>query len=69
MTIPDTTGRFGTGFLTTYLLSKKLTVKGVFHDPEEEAHDFRRFKLVLDRDATDVDEMIALNKKSFKIFS
>jgi hypothetical protein len=28
--IPDTTGKFGTGFITTHLLSKVIKIKGVY---------------------------------------
>lgn len=40
------TGRFGTGFLTTHLLSEKVIVKGVLKDPDLP---YRQFNLLLDR--------------------
>jgi len=43
---PKTTGRFGAGFLTTYLLSEKVTVNGVV---QEEGLTPRKFELSLDR--------------------
>lgn len=44
--ISKTTGKFGTGFLTTHLLSEKVIVSGVLKDPEL---DYRKFILPLDR--------------------
>ena len=35
---PQTTGKFGTGFITTHLLSKKVEVRGVMYDREENTH-------------------------------
>jgi hypothetical protein len=43
---PKTTGRFGTGFLTTHLLSENVTVNGVV---KEEGLTPRQFELSLDR--------------------
>jgi hypothetical protein len=43
---PTTTGRFGTGFLTTHLLSERVVVKGV---AEGRGFAPRKFKLSLDR--------------------
>jgi hypothetical protein len=40
------TGRFGTGFMTTHLLSEFVTVSGLFKDPDGK---FREFDLNLDR--------------------
>ena len=44
--IPKTTGKFGTGFLTTHLLSEKVIVSGILKDPDL---DYRKFVLPLDR--------------------
>eukprot|EP00347_Sterkiella_histriomuscorum_P016142 403354325 len=70
LTIPTTTGRFGTGFLTTYLLSKNVEVQGVFHHIDQQSNEstFRKFSLLLNRDAKDLDHMIELNQQSAKIF-
>lgn len=43
---PHPIGRFGTGFLTTHLLSKSVTIEGVVSDPGE---DPKHFRLPLDR--------------------
>jgi hypothetical protein len=48
------TGKFGTGFLTTHLLSEKVTVKGVAKEPELE---YRKFKLDLDRSGHTIEEI------------
>lgn len=49
-----TTGKFGTGFLTTHLLSETVTVKGVAKEPEL---DFVKFKLELDRTGFEIEEI------------
>ncbi|KAB8155984.1 hypothetical protein EZY14_001860 [Kordia sp. TARA_039_SRF] len=51
---PKTTGKFGTGFLTTHLLSEKVLVKGVAKEPEL---DYRRFELELDRSGFNLNEI------------
>ena len=47
-----TTGKFGTGFLTTHLLSEKVHILGVAKEPDL---DYRQFSLVLDRTGFDID--------------
>lgn len=49
-----TTGKFGTGFLTTHLLSEIITVEGV---AKEEGEEYRKFEFVLDRSSSDADEI------------
>lgn len=57
-----TTGKYGTGFVTTHILNKKLTIDGVHTN----ATGKRRFSLQIDRSAATLDESIALDamKKS-----
>jgi hypothetical protein len=58
------TGKFGTGFLTTHLLSEIVTVEGVAKEPELS---YRKFTLKLDRSPTDipsVTEAVDTAKKS-----
>lgn len=55
--LPDTTGRYGTGLLTTYLLSRNLTVNGVLHYDKRGKDNFRKFSINLNRDAQTVNEM------------
>lgn len=50
-----TTGKFGTGFLSTHLLSEKVTVVGIAKEPELE---YRKFQVELDRSALDLDDLI-----------
>lgn len=50
-----TTGKFGTGFLTTHLLSEIVEVKSVVKEPDEP---YRKFNLLLDRSGKDIDEII-----------
>ena len=52
-----TTGKYGTGFITTHILNKKLTIDGVHTN----ATGKRRFSLQIDRSAATLDESIALN--------
>ncbi|CDW78508.1 histidine kinase [Stylonychia lemnae] len=68
MVIPETTGRFGTGFLTTYLLSKKVSVDGVFQHTDTDQCLYKKFQLVLNRDTKDVQKMLSNNQKSSEIF-
>jgi len=53
---PKTTGKFGTGFLTTHLLSEKVEVSGIVEEPELKP---RRFDLLLDRSGKTVEEIIS----------
>ncbi len=48
------TGKFGTGFLTTHLLSEIVHVKGV---AKEQGLDYRKFSLTLDRSGFELDEI------------
>jgi len=52
------TGRFGTGFMTTYLLSKKVNIIGKLTD------DNGYFNFWLNRDAPDIKEFYKLQSKS-----
>ncbi|RZL19710.1 MAG: hypothetical protein EOO89_02540, partial [Pedobacter sp.] len=52
-----TTGKYGTGFVTTHILNKKLNILGVY---ENSLKDRRRFELEIDRSAATLDESIAL---------
>lgn len=49
-----TTGKFGTGFLSTHLLSEKVKVKAIAKEPEL---DYRKFELELDRSGNDPEEI------------
>jgi hypothetical protein len=51
-----TTGKYGTGFVTTHILNKKLKISGVHENGEGK----RRFVLEIDRTAASLDEKIAL---------
>lgn len=50
-----TTGKFGTGFLSTHLLSEVVEVNGVLKEHDEP---YRQFNLLLDRRGNDIDEII-----------
>lgn len=53
----DVTGKFGTGFLVTHLLSKSLKVEGILHERDEKP---LRFKIDIERNTDDTRELIAL---------
>jgi len=55
-----TTGKYGTGFVTTHILSKKLTINGI-HQRKEDAT-LRRFVLDIDRTAANLEEVKALEE-------
>ncbi|GAB4289242.1 MAG: hypothetical protein Fur0025_23670 [Oscillatoriaceae cyanobacterium] len=65
---PKTTGKFGTGFMTTHLLSRKVEVSGVLQNEEEDSYSYKHFSVLLDRSATDLDEMIQNVDAAFSIF-
>ncbi|MEP0265804.1 hypothetical protein [Dokdonia sp.] len=52
-----TTGKYGTGFVTTHILNKKLSIDGVHAN----ANGKRRFFLQIDRSAATLDESISLD--------
>jgi hypothetical protein len=54
-TPPATTGRFGTGFMTTHLLSEKVTTKGIFYNDNKE---YKQFILPIDRTGINEKEII-----------
>jgi len=61
-----TTGRFGTGFLTTHLLSEEVEVKGVVKEPNLP---YKKFSLLLDRSGTEIDEIIRSVNQSINLLS
>lgn len=50
------TGKFGTGFITTHLLSRIIDVRGVVKNPN--TNEYQRFKLHLDRSAQKSEDLI-----------
>lgn len=61
---PKTTGKFGTGFLTTHLLSEKVIVSGVVKEPDL---DYRKFVLPLDRSGRTTDQIIESVNNSISV--
>ena len=61
---PKTTGKFGTGFLTTHLLSEKVIVSGIVKEPDL---DYRKFVLPLDRSGRSTDQIIESVNNSISI--
>jgi len=61
----NTTGKFGTGFMTTYLLSKKISLESIYRSNGT----VKTFQLPLDREAATPDEMKEKVKESFSTFT
>lgn len=61
----NTSGRFGTGFMTTYLLSKKVSLSGIYSTNGI----LKSFDISLDREATKDTEMKEKVKNSFSSFT
>jgi len=59
------TGRFGTGFLTTYLLSRVIQVKGIVETANK---DFYKFVFPLDREGTTTPQLILKIENSWNEF-
>jgi hypothetical protein len=57
-------GRFGTGFLTTHTLSRKVEVKGVFFDGEK----YYEFQLLLDRSSSTEAGLVKAIEESWNSF-
>ncbi|OOM14501.1 ATP-binding protein [Clostridium saccharobutylicum] len=57
------TGKFGTGFLTTHLLSEVVLINGYLRDDKDP---IRRFKITVDRSGKNKEEIIKAIHKSFK---
>ena len=51
----ETTGKFGTGFIATHLLSDKVTIGGIVQEPSEPA---KRFQFELDRSGKTSEELM-----------
>lgn len=59
------TGRFGTGFLTTHLLSRVIKIKGIVGSPDG---DFHRFEFLLDRRGKTTVELMPRIKNTWEEF-
>ena len=62
----ETTGKFGTGFLTTHLLSEIVEVEGVVKDDDDP---YRKFCITLDRSSREIPAIIDSVKKSIEQLS
>lgn len=58
----ETTGKFGTGFITTHMLSKVIRLVSILEYDGEA----KRFSLVLDREADKPEDLVIKVKQSFK---
>ena len=55
---PSTTGKFGTGFLTTHLLSRIVEISGIYINESADELQYQQFTLRLDRTPRDKAQMI-----------
>jgi hypothetical protein len=53
---PENTGKFGTGFLTTHLLSRIVEISGMYQNVNN-PNKYHKFEITLDR-ASEVKEVI-----------
>lgn len=60
--LPKTTGRFGTGFMTTHLLSEKVNVKGIYKNNDDS---FQKIEFPLDRSGRNISKLIESINYSF----
>jgi hypothetical protein len=60
--IPKTTGRFGTGFMTTHLLSEKVNVTGIYKNNDDS---LQRIQFPLDRSGRNISKLIESIQYSF----
>jgi hypothetical protein len=63
--VPENTGKFGTGFLTTHLLSRVVEISGIYQNAFD-SEKFHRFSIILDRSTEEKDVMIQKYKETFK---
>ena len=56
--VDGTTGKYGTGFVTTHILSKKVSINGIHYSNEDGG--LRSFKIDIDRSAAALDESESL---------
>ena len=59
------TGRFGTGFLTTHILSKVITIRGIL---ETENGEYYKFKFPLDREGKTTSQLVPKIEKAWSSF-
>lgn len=60
-----TSGRFGSGFMTTYLLSKNIRLESIYTDGEK----IKEFSLSLDRSVERQSDLIEKVRESFDLFA
>lgn len=60
----DKVGKFGTGFISTHLISEIVTIKGIYHN-HKNSMDYKRLELVIDRSGKTDEEIKKSIVKSF----
>lgn len=61
---PKTTGKFGTGFLSTHLLSEKVEIEGIIKEPDLP---YGKFSLVLDRSGRNITDIMQSVEQSLAL--
>ena len=60
----DKVGKFGTGFISTHLISEIVTIKGIYHNHKNSMY-YKRLELVIDRSGKTDEEIKNSIVKSF----
>ncbi len=55
--VPENTGKFGTGFLTTHLLSRVVEISGIYQNAFDREK-YHQFSITLDRASEEKNEII-----------
>lgn len=64
-----TSGKFGTGFMATHLLSRIVHIESVIQDSENgEFNNYKKFSLTLDRSGNEIEQIITSVHSAFDVF-
>lgn len=64
-----TSGKFGTGFMATHLLSRIVHIESVIKNSEsEEINNYKKFELTLDRSGNEIEQIITSVHSAFNVF-
>lgn len=59
-------GKFGTGFISTHLISEVVEIQGLYHKSKE-SQEYKRLNLILDRSGVTADEISEEITKAFEV--
>jgi hypothetical protein len=64
-----TSGKFGTGFMATHLLSRIVHIESVIQNSENgEFNNYKKFSLILDRSGNEIEQIIKSVHSAFDVF-